>query len=116
MAPDGHLWFHPNGGDWCADFGAAPLSLQGHFIHEMVHVWQHQTGIDLRLRRLPFAPYRYLPLTPGKPFHRYGIEQQAEIVKEAFLIARGWRLPGRPPLADYAALIPFWPGGSTAEA
>jgi hypothetical protein len=108
MAPDGHMWFHPNGRDWCADFSAAPMHLKGHFLHEMVHVWQHQMGMNLRLKRPPFARYRYLPLVPGKPFHRYGIEQQAEIVREAWMLREGWRLPGRPPLAAYAAIIPFW--------
>ncbi|MFQ3596535.1 MAG: hypothetical protein SNJ63_10535, partial [Sphingomonadaceae bacterium] len=49
----------------------------------------------------------YLPLAPGRPFRAYGIEQQAEIVRDAYLLAEGWKLPGRPPLAAYAALIPF---------
>jgi len=110
MAPDGHIWFHPNGTSWCEDFSCAGPTLQGHFVHEMVHVWQHQCGIDLRLRRPPFARYRYLPLRPGKAFERYGLEQQAEIVREAWLVREGWQLPDRPPLADYAALIPFWTG------
>ncbi|WP_448586146.1 vgr related protein [Thermaurantiacus sp.] len=107
MAPDGDLWFHPNGVDWSADFAAEALAAQGFFLHEMVHVWQHQQGLDLRLWRWPFARYRYLPLVPEKPFSAYGIEQQAEIVREAFLVASGWRLPGRPALAAYARLLPF---------
>ena len=109
MAPDGQLWFHPNGDVWSDDFAAERIGLRGHFVHEMVHVWQHQSGIDLRLRRLPFARYRYLPLVLGKAFGRYGIEQQAEIVRDAYLLAQGVPLEGRQPLADYAALIPFWP-------
>jgi Zn-dependent peptidase ImmA (M78 family) len=109
MAPDGHLWFHPRGQCWRPDFSVAPPGSQRLFIHEMVHVWQHQSGIDLRFRRPPFARYRYLPLKPGRPFHRYGIEQQAEIVADAFLLARGLRLPDHPPLSAYQALIPFWP-------
>ena len=107
MAPDGHLWFHPGSELYCADFAAAPIWTQAHFIHEMAHVWQHQQGVNLKLRRLPFARYRYLPLTPGKAFHRYGIEQQAEIIREYWLLRRGIRLEGRPSLACYAALIPF---------
>ena len=116
MAPDGHIWFHPNGDSWCEDFSCAGPTLQGHFVHEMVHVWQHQQGIDLRLRRLPFARYRYLPLQPGKRFQSYGLEQQAEIVRDAFMLAWGYRLPWRPPLADYARLIPFWAGGIVTPA
>jgi len=111
MAPDGHLWFHPNCGIWSEDFSQTGPTLCGHFVHEMVHVWQHQQGINLRLKRPPLARYRYLPLVPGKAFHRYGLEQQAEIVRDAFLLSRGYAMPGRPPLAAYEALIPFWSGG-----
>ncbi len=110
MAPDGHIWFHPNGTDWSEDFSAEPLGLRGHFVHELVHVWQHQQGENLRWRRPPFARYRYLPLVPGRPFSAYGLEQQAEIVREAYLLAEGWQLPGRPPLATYVALVPFAAG------
>ena len=110
MAPDGHLWFHPNGDVWSADFSAEGPALRGHFVHELTHVWQHQQGISLIFRRPPFARYRYLPLVPGKPFHRYGLEQQAEIVKDAYLLGEGLRLPGRPPLETYRALLPFAAG------
>ncbi len=106
MAPDGHIWFHPNGPSWSADFAAEPLHARAHFIHEMTHVWQHQTGINLVLRRLPFARYRYR-LTPGKPFTRYGLEQQASIVEDAYLLREGRTRTGRAPLADYASLLPF---------
>jgi hypothetical protein len=107
MAPDGHLWFHPQGPDWSADFATEGLAARAHFIHEMTHVWQHQQGWNLRLQRLPLARYRYLPLKPGRRFDHYGIEQQAEIVREAYMLAEGARLAGRPPLSDYLALLPF---------
>jgi hypothetical protein len=110
MAPDGHLWFHPNGSDWSEDFSLEPLGRRGLFVHEMVHVWQRQQGIDLRFRRPPFARYRYLPLRPGRAFADYGLEQQAEIVREAYLLAEGWSLPGRPPIEAYLSLIPFASG------
>ncbi len=109
MAPDGHIWCHPNGFNWCADFSAQPPGAQAHFIHEMTHVWQVQTGGHLALRRLPFARYDYV-LQPGKPFSRYGIEQQASIVEHAFLLRAGRVVPGAPPLADYLAVLPFQPG------
>ena len=107
MAPDGHIWFHPKNLSWCDDFSEKPLPLRALVVHELVHVWQHQQGVNLLLRRYPFARYRYLPLTPGKPFRRYGIEQQAEIVRHAYVLREGGRVPGAPPLATYAALIPF---------
>ncbi|MEJ7925584.1 vgr related protein [Sphingobium sp. AN641] len=108
MAPDGHLWFHPAGGLFCDDFCAAPLHLQGHFIHEMTHVWQAQRGgrYFLPLMRHPFCRYGY-DIVPGRPFVRYGLEQQAEIVRHAFLLRQGGAVPGKPPLAVYEALLPF---------
>jgi hypothetical protein len=90
MAPMGDIWFHPDGGGWSDDFSNEPLSQQGYFIHEMTHVWQAQKGgrFYLPLMRHPFCHYRYT-LTRGKPFRRYGIEQQAEIVRHRFLANRG---------------------------
>lgn len=106
MAPHGTIHFHPRGGLYRDDFAPADLSLQGLFIHEMVHVWQHQQGIFLPLRRHPFCRYRYR-YAPGRPFGRYGIEQQAELVRHAFLLDRGQGVPGAPPRDALAALLPF---------
>lgn len=83
MAPDGHLWFHPDGGLWHTDFSAAPDHLQALFAHELTHVWQHQRGLCLPIRRHPFCRYDYR-VTPGRAFREYGIEQQAMIVEHAF--------------------------------
>ncbi|RJG55615.1 vgr related protein [Sphingobium terrigena] len=108
MAPDGDLWFHPDGGLFCADFCESPLHIQGHFIHEMTHVWQAQRSGRwwLPLMRHPFCRYGY-DVVPGKPFTRYGIEQQAEIVRHAFLLRRGVMVEGKPGLEAYDALLPF---------
>lgn len=107
MAPDGHVWFHPNGTRWSEDFSLAEPALKALLVHELVHCWQRQRGINLVLERWPLARYRYLPLVPGKAFGRYGIEQQASIVEDAWWIRAGGRIRGAPPLADYAAVIPF---------
>ncbi len=61
------------------------------------------------LARRPFAPYAYLPLTPDKAFAAYGIEQQASIVADAYLLAAGARVAGAPGLDAYRKLIPFRP-------
>ncbi len=89
MAPMGSIYFHPDGGGWSDDFAAEPLARQGFFIHEMTHVWQAQKGgrFYLPLMRHPFCRYSYR-LEAGKPFARYGIEQQAEIVRHAFIDRR----------------------------
>jgi hypothetical protein len=106
MAPRGNIHFHPEGCRYCDDFAHADADAQGLFLHEMTHVWQHQQGIFLPLRRLPFARYGYA-ITPGKPFTHYGIEQQAEIVRHAFLLRLGWQLENKPPAAVYEQLLPF---------
>lgn len=108
MAPLGSIHFNPASALYREDFAVAPLGLQGLLIHELVHVWQHQQGLFLPIRRHPFCRYGYT-LEPGKPFARYGIEQQAEIVRHAFLLRRGADLPGAAPLCQYDALLPFRP-------
>ncbi len=110
MAPRGHLHFHPDGPSYCDDFAQAPLATQGLFIHEMAHVWQHQSGIFLPLRRHPFSRYDYA-LKPGWPLTRYGIEQQAEIVRHAFLLRNGATVAGAADARAYAALVDF-PGAA----
>ena len=103
MAPDGHIWCHPNGFTWCADFAVEPIGGRAHFVHEMVHVWQHQSGRNLILARPPLARYNYR-LQPEKPFARYGIEQQACIVADAYRLRERGDHAG---LAPYAAILPF---------
>ena len=108
MAPMGHLHFHPACPHWHENFAQAPLAAQGLFVHEMVHVWQAQCKGRwwLPLMRHPFCRYAYR-FEPGKPFERYGIEQQAEIVRHAFLAARRAPAPGAPPLDQLRSVLPF---------
>lgn len=106
MAPAGTIHFHPAGRRYRDDFGNAALVDQALFIHEMVHVWQHQRGICLPIARHPFCRYDY-SFRPGVPLERYGIEQQAEIVRHAFLLRAGATVIGAPPLAVYAGLLRF---------
>jgi hypothetical protein len=104
MAPMGHIYFHPEGGGWSKDFAAEPLPRQAFFIHEMTHVWQAQKGgrFYLPLMRHPFCRYHYR-LKPGKPFRRYGLEQQAELVARRFLDDRGITVADAPP----REMLPF---------
>ena len=108
MAPSGHIHFHPQGELWSEDFAAEPLTRQGLFIHEMTHVWQsqHRGRFYLPLMRHPFSRYRYT-LLPGRRFERYGLEQQAEIVRHLFLLRRGYPLDLAPPREALEALVPF---------
>ena len=108
MAPDGHIWFHPHGELFCDDFCGQSLGAQGMFIHEMTHVWQAQRRGRwyLPLMRHPFCRYDYA-IRPGWTLEKYGIEQQAEIVRHAFLLRQGAHLRGAPPLAQYETILPF---------
>ena len=89
MAPTGNIHFHPKSPLWSDDFSNERQSLQGLFIHEMTHVWQAQTRgrFYLVMMRHPFCRYSY-QLVDGRPFDRYGLEQQAEIVRHRFLADR----------------------------
>lgn len=104
MAPMGNIYFHPDGGGWSEDFSKESLRRQGFFIHEMTHVWQAQAKglFYLPLMRHPFCRYSYR-LEPGKPFHRYGLEQQAEIVANRFLANHGMNAGQCPP----QTMLPF---------
>jgi hypothetical protein len=104
MAPTGSIHFHPESRLWSDDFSKERLSLQGLFIHEMTHVWQAQTRgrYYLPLMRHPFCRYGY-EIVEGRPFARYGLEQQAEMVRHRFLADRGLASPALP----LAGLLPF---------
>jgi hypothetical protein len=108
MAPMGSLHFHPDAPHYCDDFSVATLAKQGHFIHEMTHVWQAQMlgRWYLVLRRHPWCRYDYA-LKPGWSLAQYGLEQQAEIVRHAFLLRHGARIPGAPALDAYDSILPF---------
>lgn len=111
MAPMGHMHFHPLGDIYCDDFCETPVERQGLFIHEMVHVWQAQRRGRwfLVLMRWPFDRYSYT-LKPGWPLERYGLEQQAEIVRHHFLLSKGRTVPGAAGIKAYRAILPFRAG------
>lgn len=110
MAPCGHLHFHPRSPLYHDDFAQADATLRGLFIHEMTHVWQTQQRGRwyLPLMRHPLCRYDYA-LRPGWKLDRYGIEQQAEIVRHAFLLREGFIIPGAVSLKAYRAILPFMP-------
>ena len=105
MAPTGNIHFHPDSPMWSDDFSGESLGRQGLFIHEMTHVLQAQQRgrYYLPLMRHPFCRYDYR-LVEGRAFDRYGLEQQAEIVRHRFLADKGADV-----LAADWSLIPFSP-------
>ena len=108
MAPTGNIHIHPGDSRWSEDFAAESLPLQGFFIHEMTHVWQTQTKgrFYLVLMRHPFCRYGYR-FRSGRPFGRYGIEQQAEMVRHAFLLRNGHEPADSASLAELESILPF---------
>ncbi|MFN2390403.1 MAG: type IV secretion protein Rhs [Pyrinomonadaceae bacterium] len=97
MTPNGEIYV--SGAPYRNDYSAAGIRLQAFFIHEMTHVWQYQNKI-LRVRLSAILGqirhlgnygkmYKYV-LEDGKDLIEYGIEQQASIVEDYFiLIKRG---------------------------
>lgn len=108
MAPMGHIHFHPASPAYRDDFGQGSITLQALFLHEMTHVWQAQQRGRwyLPLMRHPGCRYHYA-IRPGWPLDRYGIEQQAEIVRHAFLARRGVSVAGSPGRAVLESILPF---------
>ena len=113
MAPTGHIHFHPKSTRYRDDFSEASVDLQGLFLHEMTHVWQTQQRGRwyLPTRRHAFCRYHYV-IKPGWQLHRYGIEQQAEIVRHAFLARLGLTVPGSPGREVLESILPFGKTGS----
>jgi hypothetical protein len=74
----------------------------------MTHVWQTARSgrLYLPLMRHPFCRYAY-HYREGRPFLRYGLEQQAELVRHAFLQRRGITPVKAAPLACIEPLLPF---------
>jgi hypothetical protein len=108
MAPCGHIHVHPHSELYSEDYSAEPFVRQGLFIHEMTHIWQaqHRGRFYLPLMRHPFCRYRY-DLRPEWTFDRYGLEQQAEIVRHYFLRRISYPLANTPSLAALEAILPF---------
>lgn len=94
------------------DFSLASLSLQSVLVHELVHVWQAQSGVNLLAAKLKAGDgpdaYRYEPEACAG-FGDLNIEQQAMVVQHAFLAARRGGTPY--PQETYAGLLAGAPFG-----
>jgi hypothetical protein len=91
MSPNGSMYFHAS--CFLDDYAQATISGQHWFIHEMVHVWQHQLGYPVRLRgavRLGL-PYHY-DLYEGATLADYNMEAQGDLLADYFVL----KLLGRP--------------------
>jgi len=85
MTPNGSIYFHHS--CFLPDYAAADPSVMHWFMHEMVHVWQHQLGYPVRLRgaiRIGL-PYDY-DLHPGATLADYNMEAQGDLLADYFAL------------------------------
>ncbi|MBC7667951.1 hypothetical protein [Caulobacter sp. DWR2-3-1b2] len=80
------------------DFTASDVSVrdQALFVHELVHVWQAQHGLNLLIAKLRAGdgPAAYAYDLTGEPvFTALNLEQQAMVVEDAFKRAHGLDAP-----------------------
>lgn len=95
MTPSGEIYV--NGDPYRDDYSVADPYLKAFFIHEMTHVWQYQNNI-LHVKTSAILGqishpgnynemYKYT-LEDDKSLVDYGIEQQAAIVEDYFLVVK----------------------------
>lgn len=90
MTPNGHIYLGTNF-HGITDFSVKSGELRGLFIHEMMHVWQHQQGVNVIARgiytqakqQITGNQYNYR-LDGKKLLKDYNIEQQGDIVRDYF--------------------------------
>ncbi|MCT4704895.1 type IV secretion protein Rhs [Enterobacteriaceae bacterium H11S18] len=108
MAPNGEMWFRDR---YEEDFSAPKkdrVEQQHLFMHEMMHVWQHQHGMWVRTRGLfsRFADYSYR--LEKNNLLDYSLEQQATIVSDYWLL-KSYGFNNYAYLIDYKEYTPAEP-------
>jgi hypothetical protein len=112
MTPNGNIYFTQNDPHYRNDFSRAKIFDQSIFIHEMMHVHQFQHGMStvaIAMAKFFHGGYDYFPVTKQRAFRDYGIEQQAMMVQDRFLLRNGYATNqlGQPNLQWYENTIPF---------
>ena len=85
MTPNGSMYFHHS--CFLDDYSQANLTGRHWFMHEMVHVWQHQLGYPVRLRgAVRFKlPYHY-NLHEDASLADYNMEAQGDLLADYFVL------------------------------
>lgn len=90
------------------DYTTQKLSRRATFIHELVHVWQAQQGVNLAWAKIRAGDgadaYGYVP-DEHCQWAGLNIEQQAMVVEDAFRLSQGGTAPAA--RAFYRTLTPF---------
>ena len=92
----GRSWIIWPGRSEVPDFSKGPMGLQAILIHELVHIWQAQQGVNLLFAKIKagdsVASYTY-PVSDSCHWDLLNIEQQAMVVEHRFRLSRGLRVP-----------------------
>jgi hypothetical protein len=81
MTPDGEMYFHES--EFREDFSKEKPRPKNWFMHEMVHVWQHQLNYPVAIRGLVRLglDYKYV-LLPKKKLSDYNMEAQGDLLAD----------------------------------
>lgn len=106
MSPNGSIYFHQS---CClADFSRGDDHARHWFMHEMVHVWQHQLGYPVRLRgavRIGLS-YAY-ELDARKTLADFNMEAQGDLLADYFVL-KHLRSPRTMRQPRYADALPLF--------
>jgi hypothetical protein len=85
MTPNGSIYFHHT--RFLPDYARGDPHTVHWFMHEMVHVWQHQLGYPVRLRGAIRVglPYGYT-LHPDARLADYNMEAQGDLLADYFAL------------------------------
>ena len=120
MAPDGNIYYPPGNTSYSDDFSQGTLEQKWTFMHEMGHVLQNQSGINVYYRGLldqvkntfGIDVYDYTDdLASGKPFNEWSIEAQASYFADVWYqreyeAENGFSDPRFPSLSELLSIAP----------
>lgn len=86
VTPNGEIWFETN--IYRDDYSIASVDYQHLFMHEMMHVWQCQRGMNVRMRGLVSWATNYQYSLDKNSLSDYSLEQQASIVSDYWLLMK----------------------------
>lgn len=85
MTPNGSMYFHHS--CFLPDYTRGDPPVVHWFLHEMVHVWQHQLGYAVRLRGAVRIGLSYdYDLAPGKTLADFNMEAQGDLLADYFAL------------------------------
>jgi hypothetical protein len=106
MTPNGSLYFHRS--CFLPDYTRGDPPVLHWFMHELVHVWQHQLGYAVRLRGALRIGLEYdYELAPGKSLADFNMEAQGDLLADYFAL-KHLRSPRAMRQRRYADSLPLY--------